>query len=163
MARVFVGLLGVPPTPAGCHTDPLELPLKTLMRHLPRRPSRRLTLAAASIGIIMAAPSVSRAQLQLGQIQGIIKNRETGQPLPGVTVVINGPALQGDQTEVSDRLGRYLITQLPPGDGYTLRFYYNGALYSEIQEPRLAAALFGLWLDPRTSEPEMRRRLLGGD
>lgn len=99
--------------------------MKTSMRHVPRRPSRRLTLAAASIGIILAAPRVSRAQLQLGQIQGTIKNRETGQPLPGVTVVINGPALQGDQTEVSDRLGRYLITQLPPGDGYTLRFYYN--------------------------------------
>lgn len=47
--------------------------------------------------------------------------------------------------------------------GQPLRFYYNGALYSEIQEPRLAQAFFGLWLDPRTSEPEMRRRLLGGD
>ena len=33
--------------------------------------------------------------------------------------------MQGDQTEVSDKLGRHLITQLPPGDGYTLRFYYN--------------------------------------
>ena len=43
-----------------------------------------------------------------------------------------------------------------------LRFYFNGALYSEIQEPRLADAFLGLWLDPRTSEPEMRRRLLGG-
>lgn len=46
--------------------------------------------------------------------------------------------------------------------GQPLRFYFNGEYYSEIQEPRLARAFLGLWLDPRTSEPEMRRRLLGG-
>ena len=43
-----------------------------------------------------------------------------------------------------------------------LRFYLNGEYHAEIQEPRLAQAFLGLWLDPRTSEPEMRRRLLGG-
>lgn len=43
-----------------------------------------------------------------------------------------------------------------------LRFYLNGAYYAEIEDPRLAAVFFGLWLDPRTSEPELRRRLLGG-
>ncbi|HNH21040.1 MAG TPA: NADH-quinone oxidoreductase subunit M [Ferruginibacter sp.] len=95
------------------------------MRPFPRRLSRRLPLGAAAASVLLIAPSLSRAQLQLGQIQGTITNRETGQPLPGVTVVVNGPAMQGDQTEVSDKLGRYLITQLPPGDGYTLRFYYN--------------------------------------
>lgn len=58
------------------------------------------------------------------------------------------------------RPGDRLVGVRLPGE--PLRFYLNGAFYSEIHEPRLARAFFGLWLDPRTSEPEMRRRLLGG-
>lgn len=58
------------------------------------------------------------------------------------------------------RSGDRLVGVRVPGQ--PLRFYYNGEYYSEIREPRLARAFLGLWLDPRTSEPEMRRRLLGG-
>ena len=42
-----------------------------------------------------------------------------------MTVQVTGAALQGDQTETTDQAGRYLITQLPPGDGYVVRFYFN--------------------------------------
>ncbi|MBL9007700.1 MAG: TonB-dependent receptor [Myxococcales bacterium] len=94
------------------------------MRH-PLRRTRALGAATIAAAGIVLSQSSAQAQLQFGQIQGSITNRETGQPLPGVTVVVNGPALQGDQTEVSDRLGRYVITQLPPGDGYVMRFYFN--------------------------------------
>lgn len=45
--------------------------------------------------------------------------------------------------------------------GQPTRFYFNDTLYSSIEDPRLAEAFFGVWLDPRTSEPELRRRLLG--
>jgi hypothetical protein len=97
--------------------------LETLMRY-PLRRTRALWAASAAFGLALSSHS-AQAQLQFGQIQGSITNRETGQPLPGVTVVVSGPALQGDQTEVSDRLGRYVITQLPPGDAYVVRFYFN--------------------------------------
>jgi hypothetical protein len=74
-----------------------------------------------------------------------------------------------DEARWRDELER-AFPDVRPGDrlvgvhlpGQPLRFYYNGKLYSEIQEPRLARVFFGLWLDPHTSEPEMRRRLLGG-
>ncbi len=42
-----------------------------------------------------------------------------------------------------------------------VRYYYNGKLLGEILDREFAKAFFAIWLDPRTSEPELRRRLLG--
>lgn len=47
---------------------------------------------------------------------------------------------------------------LPPG---TARFFHNGRSIGEIDDRDFARAFFGIWLDPRTSRPEYRRRLLG--
>ncbi len=41
------------------------------------------------------------------------------------------------------------------------RFYYNGKAIGEIQDRDFAKAFFGIWLDPRTSEPALRKKLLG--
>ena len=41
-----------------------------------------------------------------------------------------------------------------------IRYYYNGKLLGEIQDREFARAFFGIWLDPRTSEPELRKKLL---
>ena len=46
-----------------------------------------------------------------------------------------------------------------PGRG--VRFFHNGKPIGEIAEPTFARAFFGIWLDPGTSQPELRRRLLG--
>ncbi len=40
------------------------------------------------------------------------------------------------------------------------RFFLNGRLLGGIDEPDFAAAFFGIWLDPRTSAPELRSALL---
>jgi hypothetical protein len=40
------------------------------------------------------------------------------------------------------------------------RFYYNGKMIGEIQDREFANAFFGIWLDPRTSEPALRKSLL---
>ncbi len=63
------------------------------------------------------------AQLQNGQIQGVVTSDADGKPLAGVTVMVSGPALQEPQTEVTGADGRYLITQLPSGDDYLVAFY----------------------------------------
>jgi len=47
---------------------------------------------------------------------------------------------------------------LPPG---TARFFHNGRPIGEIDDRDFARAFFGIWLDPRTSRPEYRKRLLG--
>jgi hypothetical protein len=48
---------------------------------------------------------------------------------------------------------------LPPS---TVRFFLNGGSIGEIVDPLYARAFFGIWLDPRTSRPEFRQKLLGG-
>jgi hypothetical protein len=46
-----------------------------------------------------------------------------------------------------------------PGRG--ANFFHNGRPLGTIDDAGFARAFFGIWLDPRTSEPALRRRLLG--
>ncbi len=85
-------------------------------------PRHLVTCAIFALGLLLCAARAS-AQLQPGQIQGIVTREEGGAPLPGVTVTVSGPALQADQAEITDANGHYIITQLPSGDDYVVRFY----------------------------------------
>ncbi len=40
-------------------------------------------------------------------------------------------------------------------------FYRNAAPIGTIEDPEFARAFFAIWFDPRTSEPVLRRQLLG--
>lgn len=46
--------------------------------------------------------------------------------------------------------------------GEAARFYYNGERRGEVRDAEFARLFFGIWLAPETSEPDLRRRLLGG-
>jgi hypothetical protein len=39
-------------------------------------------------------------------------------------------------------------------------FFYNGREHGEIDDPAFGSAFFGIWLDPRTKNPALRRSLL---
>lgn len=41
------------------------------------------------------------------------------------------------------------------------RFWFNGEPLGQQFSPRFSRAFFGIWLAPQTSEPAMRRELLG--
>lgn len=43
------------------------------------------------------------------------------------------------------------------------RFYVNGLLSRQVNDPRFARLFFGIWLSPQTSEPALRERLLSLD
>ncbi|NDP41746.1 MAG: hypothetical protein GZ089_03345 [Aromatoleum sp.] len=47
---------------------------------------------------------------------------------------------------------------LTPG---TVRYYLNGAPIGDIADDEFSQAFFGIWLDPKTSRPEFRKKLLG--
>ncbi len=53
------------------------------------------------------------------------------------------------------------ITGLNAPAGF-VRFFHNDQPIGEIADPQFARAFFAIWLDPRTSRPEFRRKLLGG-
>jgi hypothetical protein len=42
-----------------------------------------------------------------------------------------------------------------------VRFFRNGAPIGSIDDRDFARAFFAIWLDPRTSEPALRKKLLG--
>lgn len=41
------------------------------------------------------------------------------------------------------------------------RFYLNGRLLGEIRDPEFAHSFFAIWLDKKTSAPDLRSKLLG--
>jgi hypothetical protein len=45
-----------------------------------------------------------------------------------------------------------------PGTGAV--FWRNGRLLGEVRDPAFAKQFFGIWLGPKTSEPQLRRALL---
>lgn len=64
-----------------------------------------------------------------------------GAPLPGVTVTISSPALQGTRTTVTGDNGGYVFPALPPGN-YTVRFELEG-LQTVTKTANLALATQG--------------------
>ena len=62
-----------------------------------------------------------------------------------------------------------MIPDVDDGDSITgvnlpnrsVRFYKNATPIGTIEDPEFARAFFAIWFDPRTSEPVLRRQLLG--
>lgn len=79
------------------------------------------------IGVAVGLPQRAAAQIQNAQVQGVVTAEESSKGLAGVTVTVTGPALPELQAEITDAAGRYVISQLPPGDDYVVSFYYGGA------------------------------------
>ena len=73
----------------------------------------------------LLAASLSWAQgIPTGLLNGRI-NDEGGAALPGVSITITSPALQGSRTSVSNVNGDYNFPNLPPGD-YTVKAALSG-------------------------------------
>lgn len=68
-----------------------------------------------------------------------------------------GPLMQAAFPDVGE--GDRLTGEFLPG-GVT-RFYFNGVLQAEINDPEFGPAFSGIWLAPGTSAPRLRQQLLG--
>lgn len=60
----------------------------------------------------------------------------------------------------SVRQGDRLIGLQRPGEAAV--FWHNGRPRGEVRDAEFARRFFGIWLSPHTSEPALRRALLGG-
>lgn len=69
---------------------------------------------------------------QAGKLSGIVKDKATGEPLPGVNVVVNETLLGGS----SDVDGFFTILNVPPGT-YRITFSYIGYQTVEMENIRI--------------------------
>jgi outer membrane receptor protein involved in Fe transport len=76
-----------------------------------------LLFLPASLGLAQGLPS--------GSIGGSVTSVADGQPLPGVTVTLSSPALQGTRRTVTTLAGHYVAPNLPPGE-YTVEMRLDG-------------------------------------
>jgi hypothetical protein len=76
--------------------------------------------------VFSVAASAAAAQVgrQSGSIQGLVMDKISN-PLPGVAVTVEGPALMGTQTDVTDLDGSFRLPNLPPGT-YTVTTELDG-------------------------------------
>lgn len=81
----------------------------------------------AVFAALCAETRSARTQVLNAQIQGLVRSQETGAALAGATVTVQGPAVPAMQAGFTDDRGRYLLTQLPPGDDYVVSFYFGAA------------------------------------
>jgi carboxypeptidase family protein len=87
-----------------------------------RKSFSRGGLGVLILVVALAAPVV--AQRTTGEIIGKAVD-ESGAIVPGVTVTLRGPAIQGAQTSVTSETGAYLFPLLPPGT-YELEYQLSG-------------------------------------
>ncbi|HEV8629434.1 MAG TPA: carboxypeptidase-like regulatory domain-containing protein, partial [Thermoanaerobaculia bacterium] len=73
---------------------------------------RALVLAMLACGTLVAG--AAWAQNPTGTITGHVTGTD-GSALPGVTVTVTSPSMQGERTTVSQDNGDYLVPLLPPG------------------------------------------------
>jgi len=83
--------------------------------------------------------------------------------------------MQRNQPVTPQRAGQWLdamrsvFPDVAPGDRLTgsrqpvqfARFFHNGQARGEVRDAAFARAFFGIWLAPTSSEPRLRRALLG--
>ncbi|HEY0713586.1 MAG TPA: TonB-dependent receptor [Polyangia bacterium] len=87
-------------------------------------PNPLLWATAASLVVLLAFAGPTRADQTGGRVFGRATDPVTGGPLPGLTIVAQGP--QGENATLSDENGDYVFAGLPVGN-YTLVVYAPGA------------------------------------
>lgn len=88
------------------------------------------------IAILMMLLSASASFAVTGKIQGTVKDKATGDPLPGVNVTLTGTTY-GSATDMN---GEYIILQVPPGE-YTLKFSMIGYKDVIVRNVKVSAEL----------------------
>jgi hypothetical protein len=84
-----------------------------------------------SVLAIVLSAGIASAQSTTGTISGHVSDAQ-GLALPGVTVSVTSPSLQGLRSTVTSEIGDYVVTLLPPGN-YTLTFELSGFQKQEKQ------------------------------
>ena len=86
---------------------------------------RRATILGMILLCVSLTSFLGSQEMQSGSIRGRIID-DTGQPLPGVSILISGPALLGKVTAVTNQEGMFRAPFLTPGSDYEIRAELTG-------------------------------------
>jgi hypothetical protein len=86
---------------------------------------RVFNLVLLSLVFMLLVVHQGLAQKRTGTIRGTVKD-EAGEPLPGVTVELKGPALMGSRSTPADAAGEFRFLALPIGADYEVSFSLPG-------------------------------------
>ena len=86
---------------------------------------RRVTILGMILLCVSLTSFLGSQEMQSGSIRGRIVD-DTGQPLPGVSILISGPALLGKVTAVTNQEGMFRAPFLTPGSDYEIRAELTG-------------------------------------
>jgi hypothetical protein len=82
-----------------------------------------LTACAALAAVAVTTPAAHADSTTTGAIQGIVKDKTTGEALPGVAVVLTGEQGKTAPSTLTDENGFYKIDGLTPGR-YIVKFFF---------------------------------------
>ena len=82
-------------------------------------------MSALTVVAFLALTSFALAQGTTGTLSGTLTD-SSGAVMPGVTVTLSGPSLQGVRTTVSDEQGFYRFRNVPPGPDYSITATLSG-------------------------------------
>lgn len=85
-----------------------------------------------TVGCLLAMTAAALAVEQTGDLRGTVRD-EKGQPLPGTTVTLAGPNLQGERAAQTDVNGEYTFRALPPGI-YAVKLSAPGYQVTELDK-----------------------------
>jgi hypothetical protein len=102
-------------------SSPSEREGSIVRRHL----GYRIPVLLLGIALILSPVALGQAGSQIGLIRGTVSLSDGTGPLPGVTVTLKSPAMQGQRSTVSSSSGEYIFKALPPGT-FTVTFQLSG-------------------------------------
>jgi len=85
--------------------------------------TNRSRIVIGALFVLLLVPAAMFAQGTTGQLTGNVT--QNGAALPGVTVTIASPSMQGTRTSVTNENGAFNFAALPPGN-YTVTFALEG-------------------------------------
>jgi hypothetical protein len=89
--------------------------------------------------LVIGFMSITNAQGRLqGSVNGKVSDTD-GNSLPGCTITLEGPNIQGQMTFVLTETGSYRFPSVPPGSDYQLTFEMPG--FTTIVRPGLKVSV----------------------
>ena len=85
----------------------------------------RLWVAAAALVFAVSTAAAHAQGNTTGSLTGTLAD-PSGGVLPGATVTLSGPNVQGTRTDTTDAQGTYHFRNLPPGRGYRIAAALSG-------------------------------------